>query len=165
MFRPFADVTADGSQVNLVRGTKGGRRREVPIDSDIKRSTIDAARRLVPNADAPLARPDRTLEQNRNRFYTVIRKFGITRKKLNVTAHGLRHQYGNDRYEDLAGRPSPVRGGGYIGRDVDRCARLGVARELGHARENITSCYFGPIVRKPALESSTENASQTTRGS
>ena len=37
--------------------------------------------------------------QNRTRFYTVLARFGVTKRQLGITAHGLRHQYANDRYE------------------------------------------------------------------
>jgi hypothetical protein len=59
-----------------------------------------------------------------------------------VTAHGLRHQHANDRYEELAGETSPVRGGTGNG-EADRAARLAVAAELGHSRRAVTNCYLG----------------------
>ena len=152
MFRPWTDVADDANFLSLMHGTKGGRKRELPIDTDDKRTAVVNARALIPPGSQALARPGRTLEQNRQRFYSVLKKFGVTRAQRNITAHGLRHEFGNDRYQERVGSPSPVRGGTYVDRDLDRKARLEIADELGHSRENITSCYFGPIIRKPAIE-------------
>ena len=60
-----------------------------------------------------------------------------------ITSHGLRHGYANDRYEQIAGQPSPVRGGTASDRDTDLAARLEVAEELGHSRESVTTHYLG----------------------
>ena len=75
-------------------------------------------------------------------------RFGVTKRQLGITAYGLRHQYANDRYEDFAGAPAPVRGGDRLDREVDRSARLQVAGELGHARENISTAYLGAILQR-----------------
>jgi len=72
----------------------------------------------------------------------------VTKRQLGITAHGLRHQYATDRYEDVAGAPAPVRGGDRLDREVDRSARLQVAGELGHARENISTAYLGAILQQ-----------------
>ena len=146
MFQPFQAVTEDGASIALLRGTKGGRVRLVPIDTDGKRAALDLARRVAVSDAGHLGDPRRSLEQNRTRFYTVLERFGVTRRQLGITAHGLRHQYANDRYEDFAGAPAPVRGGEQLDREVDRSARLQVAEELGHARENISTAYLGKIL-------------------
>ena len=148
MFRPFRAVTEDGAAIALLRGTKGGRARRVPIDSVAQRAALDLARRVAVCDAGHLGDPRRSLEQNRTRFYTVLARFGVTRRQLGITAHGLRHQYGNDRYEEFAGAPSPVRGGDCPDRAVDRPARLRVAEELGHARENISTAYLGAILQR-----------------
>lgn len=150
MFRPF--VSSNAGEVQLIRGTKGGRERRVPVDNDAKRSALELARRVAVDERGSLADPRRSLKQSCRRFYTVLEQFGITKRVRGVTAHGLRHQYGNDRYEQFAGAPSPVRGGPSLDRAVDRSARLRVAEELGHGRENITTAYMGAIVpsRSPA---------------
>ena len=60
-------------------------------------------------------------------------------------AYGLRHEYANNKYEQLTGQPSPVRSGdnGQVDRDLDRAARLDIAEDLGHSREEITRAYIG----------------------
>ncbi|HQR19532.1 MAG TPA: integrase domain-containing protein [Burkholderiaceae bacterium] len=148
MFQPFRAVTDGGGALQLLRGTKGGRARQVPIDTEAKRAALELARRVAVSDAGHLGDPRRSLEQNRARFYTVLARFGITRRGRGVTAHGLRHQYANDRYQDFAGAPSPVRGGERLDRDADRHARLQVAEELGHARENISTAYLGAILQQ-----------------
>lgn len=138
--------------VNL--GTKGGRDRVVPIDSDDKRAALAAAKALIgdPAQDKALRLAstipaDSSLVQWKNHYYYVLRECSISRAD-GITSHGLRHGYANDRYEGLAGSASPVRGGdtpspGSQEREADRAARLELAEELGHSRESVTTHYLG----------------------
>jgi integrase len=122
-------------------GTKGGRPRDIPVKTPEQEELIERALRSV----APghyVGAPGRTAVQNANRFYNVLRRFEITKAALGVTAHGLRHQHANDRYEELSGEPSPVRGGAGAG-DADGAARMAVSSELGHGRIEITDAYLG----------------------
>ena len=135
-------------QLEIKRGTKGGRPRFVPIDTPEKRAALEAAKCAVESRSANLGRPGKSLKQNLARIRYVMKKFGITKADLGITAHGLRHEYANDRYQQFAGAPSPVRGGPPIAREVDRAARLRLAEELGHSRENITAAYCGKILKQ-----------------
>jgi integrase len=128
--------------LEVTRGTKGGRLRLVPIDTEPKRAALEAARRLVGRESGHLGHPARDLKQNLDRLHYVMRKFGVTRRALGITAHGLRHGYAADRYEALAGTPAPIRGGCAPEKTTDRRARLAVAEELGHGREQIVSAYI-----------------------
>ena len=94
----------DMGQIILLRGTKGGRERRLPINSDEKREALDLARRVAITEAGHLGNPHRTLVQNLNRFYYVAGKYGITRSQLQVTAHGLRHEWANDAYLENTGR-------------------------------------------------------------
>jgi integrase len=147
MFQPYRAVTEDGLAISLLRGTKAGRPRSVPIGNEAGRAALDMARRVAASEAGHLGDPRRSLAQNRTRFYTVLTRFGVTRRHLGITAHGLRHQYANDRYAHLAGIPSPVRGGTQTPSDVERSARLKVAEELGHARAQISGAYLGGMPR------------------
>ena len=118
-------------QLEIKRGTKGGRQRFVPIDTAEKRAALEAAKRLVASKAASLGRPGKSLKQNLARLRYVMKKFGITKADLGITAHGLRHEYANDRYRQFAGAPSPVRGGPPIEREIDRAARLRLAEDSG----------------------------------
>jgi integrase len=136
--------------LELKRGTKGGRLRWVPIDTPEKRAALEEAKLLVTSETGHLGDPMKKLAQNIRRFKYVCEKFGITKAELGITAHGLRHQYAAERYEKFSGTAAPVRGGAPVARAVDRAARLRVAGELGHARENITGAYLGGILRQSA---------------
>jgi integrase len=145
-----------GSHLEVLRGTKGGRLRHIPIDTPAKRAALDAAKALVAEESHYLADPKRTLIQNLNRLRNVMKKFGVTQEALGVTPHGLRHEYAGDRYEVVAGVSPPVRGGALPDPATDQGARLHVVRELGHSRPQIASAYLGQSavmrskVRKPS---------------
>jgi len=128
--------------VEVVRGTKGGRCRFVPIDSDAKLKALDRAQRLV-GEGAHLGNPRLDLKAGKAHFYRVMARFGITNRDLGVTPHGLRHQYANDRYESFSGVSSTVRHGPPLDPALDTGARLEVAAELGHARKEIAGAYLG----------------------
>jgi integrase len=144
VLRPPSDAPGvPTAHLEVIRGTKGGRLRHVPIDTPAKRAALEAARALL-TADAQyLANPARSLKQNLDRLHNVMKRFGVTRRALGVTAHGLRHGYAADRYEGLAGAPAPVRGGEAPDRETDDRARLQVAEELGHSRTQILGAYVG----------------------
>ena len=135
-------VADKGSYLALTVGTKGGRDRVVPIDTPEKRELIDKAKTFAASKLASTSDPTKTLAQVKNHYYHVLRSCGITRAE-GITSHGLRHGYANDRYEQIAGQPSPVRGGTASDRDTDLAARLEVAEELGHSRESVTTHYLG----------------------
>ena len=103
-------VADKGSYLALTVGTKGGRDRVVPIDTPDKRTLIDRAKTFAASKLASTSDPARTLAQVKNHYYHVLRSCGITRAD-GLTGHGLRHGYANDRYQQLAGQPSPVRSG------------------------------------------------------
>jgi integrase len=132
-----------GGNLEVARGTKGGRLRQVPIDTPAKRAALEAAKALLTSDAQFLANPTRSLVQNLDRLTNVMKKFGLTRKALGVTPHGLRHEYAGDRYEALAGVPAPVRGGPPPDPSADEQARRRVAEELGHSRPQILATYCG----------------------
>jgi integrase len=137
-------------------GTKGGRPRDVPIETDAQWDLVRRAQAFV-RPGRHLGRPGYTLKQNKAHFYRVAEKVGITKKESGVTPHGLRHEFANDVYEKEAGVASPVRGGSAPDRETDRAARLAVSRLLGHHRGQVTGSYCGsPRVSQPAKVDSTK---------
>lgn len=132
-----------GEHLLVMDGTKGGRTRIVPIDTESKRAIVDSCKKLVSKIDKNMCAPERRIEQEMNRLYYVMRLLGITQNQLGITAHGLRHQYLNDRYEEVAGHPSPVRGGTIIDHEKDSHARLVTMLEAGHGRTKIGAAYYG----------------------
>lgn len=135
-------VADKGAYLALTVGTKGGRDRVVPIDTPEKRALIDQAKAFAASKLASTSDPAKTLAQVKNHYYHVLRACGITRQD-GITGHGLRHGYANDRYREISGGGSPVRGGQAPDRDTDKAARLEVAEELGHSRESVTTHYLG----------------------
>ena len=86
--------------------------------------------------------PQYDLKQWLTHCHHTLARHGVTRKE-GLTSHGLRHQYANDRYEELTGEASPVRGGGPVDGDEHRRAQWEVSARLGHARPAITQAYYG----------------------
>lgn len=144
LLRPrFSDF---GESINVEDGTKGGRPRVVPIRNEKQREVLDRAIKMAEqNTRKAMVHPNRNAVQTINRIYYVCRKHGITKEQMNITPHGLRHEYANDRYEEVSGVPSVVRGGNFadVDRQRDEEARYTVTRELGHARLSITGAYTG----------------------
>jgi hypothetical protein len=92
----------------------------------------------------------------------VLATIGITKKKSGVTGHGLRHQRFNDKYEEVTGEPSAVRGGKRVDPEIDRAARDHIAQIAGHGRRQIVSAYCGgqPAGRAPGTEGDADDASE-----
>lgn len=153
MFRPHVDVvqaeqagmpTEDASHyLRLHRGTKGGRLRHVPVDTPARIAAIERARRVALNDNDSISNPKRTLEQAIGHLRYVMEKFGLTKRKLGVTPHGLRHQFAADEYRELTGEAPPVEGGPAVPRPAAQTARLAISQQLGHARVQITNAYLG----------------------
>ncbi len=138
-----------GDALRVEEGTKGGRTRIVPIRTETQREVLERAKKMGDRtARGNLVPPRRTPSQARQRVYYLCRKHGITKAELGVTVHGLRHEYANDRYEEVSGTPSVVRGSSEIlDRAAEQEALRAVSNELGHARLAITGSYLGPRKR------------------
>ena len=131
-----------GTYLSVTHGTKGGRDRVEPIRTPEQRALLDLAKTFCPTRSSSTSDPQRSLAQWKNHYDEEVRSCGITRED-GITSHGLRHQYANERYRELTGSDSPVRGGAPVDRDADRAAREVVAEELGHSREAVTTHYLG----------------------
>jgi len=138
------------SFLRVKRGTKGGRLRYTAVRNDVQRSALAAAKALVRSPGDHVGRPGRTLKQALERFKYVMRRAGLTRDQLGATSHALRHEFANDLYFELAGVPSPVRGGLGLEPEAMLEAYLEVARQLGHGRPQISGAYLGKMAAPPA---------------
>jgi site-specific recombinase XerC len=132
----------------VCRGSKGGRHRFIPIDSELKRSVLDAAKKLVKIPTRNMCRPGKQVHQELNRFYTVMKSFGITGGEAGITPHGLRHQYLQTRYTEITGHEPPVRGGIILDKAKEAEARMSTMIEAGHGRIDVGASYYGAIRRK-----------------
>lgn len=134
-----------GVYLAVAWGTKGGRSRSnVPIDTEKKRQLIDLAKTYAPSLKDSTIPKQYDLKGWRRHFYYVCECCGITRND-GITAHGLRHEYANNKYEDITQQASPVRGGdkNKVDKALDSAARSDIAEDLGHSREVITGAYIG----------------------
>ena len=154
MFRPHkADL---GLAIRVRDGTKGGRERIVPLETPEQRRVLDLAKSRAKNVNDHIGSPYRDLKQALRHINYVFERFGLTKRGLGVTAHGLRHQHLNELYESITGVPSPVRSGS-ITADIDKhlhdVARARVSQEAGHERLGISNAYIGA---RPTLKMTDE---------
>ena len=135
-------IADQGTYLSISHGTKGGRDRVEPIRTPEQRALLDRAKTFCATRSSSTSDPQRKLAQWKNHYYQVVRSCGITRSD-GITSHGLRHEYANERYRELSGADSPVRGGATLDREADHAAREVVAEELGHSRADVTTHYLG----------------------
>ena len=134
--------------LRIERGTKGGRLRLVAIRNDEQRSALELALQFAPHSSSHLGHLGLTLKQSLKRFDNVMRKAGVTKKQLGVTAHGLRHQFAQELHVELMDVQAPVRGGDIcVDPETLKNALLEIARQLGHNRTQIVNAYCGSPVR------------------
>jgi site-specific recombinase XerC len=141
MLRP--QIADKGTYLAVSEGTKGGKYREVPIETPTQVDALNAAKAIAsehPKGLVSLPRR-RSLDQAKRRFHYLCAKVGLTKKTLGVTAHGMRHQYANEQFEALTGEKPPVLGGKPVERELARIANKAVSRQMGHERECTTSAY------------------------
>jgi hypothetical protein len=82
----------------------------------------------------------------------VLRKFGFTKRKLGVTAHGLRHEALIGEYVVRTGQQPPVRGGAREGTSEVKAACLAILR-LNVDSKPSSRIDRGPrVVSHPLLE-------------
>jgi integrase len=125
------------------RGTKGGRRRFVPIDDELRRHAIDYARHVAKGPHGSLSDQALTLVQALRRLRYVMERFGITKRDLHVVPHGLRHQCAGREFTGITGALPPVAGGAMVDAALDARARDTVSEQLGHGRREIVNAYLG----------------------
>ena len=121
--------------------TKGGKARAIPILTEAQRHALERAKTLA--GQGSLIPAHRRYVDQRRIYERHSANAGLSR------LHGLRHQYAQQRYEDLTSWKAPNAGGPTSGcltpeqKAVDLNARIMISRELGHGREQITAVYLG----------------------
>lgn len=150
----------EGSEHGVIRvrdGTKGGRERILVVRTDEQVHALKYAKEVAgAKPAATIGYPYKSLEESCQHYNYVLRKFGLTKKELGVTGHGLRHQYAHTRFEELADKPAPVKANGSQSVQdpaVEAYAKARVSEDLGHSRTTITSAYMGSA--KPAKKAIT----------
>lgn len=131
--------------LRVVRGTKGGRLRYVPIRSDGQREALRKACALVSRQNEHIGYPNLNLKQALDKFSNVVRRAGLTKTDLGVTAHGLRHEYAQDLYFEITNLPAPIRAEAACDPQLMAYAYHQVAQHLGHNRPQISTAYLGTM--------------------
>ncbi len=122
---------------------KGKRSREISITTELQKVLLADIKKEV--GKASLIPINKQYVYQMNQYANTVRKDVIGIEK----GHGLRHNYAQNRYKALSGNECPVRGGmrqksmNKEERQFDKAIRLQISKELGHAREQITSIYLG----------------------
>jgi hypothetical protein len=125
------------------QGAKNGRQRFVPMNTPQRVAAIEYAQTVAMGPEAHLGNPSHDLKRNLRHFDYTVAKFGVTRRKLGVTAHGLRHEALIDEFVAQTGQQPPVRGGVERPAAAEEAARLAVPRLAGHSRKRASSAYLG----------------------
>lgn len=143
MLRP--NVAHEAESIWLREGTKGDRPRVVPVPIEVKENVLARAKAMANKKTGRLGKPGKTVEQNIQRLYYIMRLFKLTLAKSGVSAHGLRYQYIHYAYKRLTGQEPPVKGGDIAKVDpaVFQVASQKMMEYVGHTRVRIGASYYG----------------------
>ena len=123
------------------RGTKGGRKRVIPLHNISKQSELlNLARDIQSDRRAIIPQDVNWISWRNNQLRSVR---DILINTTGEGLHDLRAAYACDRYLELTGQLAPVFGANSVEPSLDRSARLKIASELGHNRSSIASAYIG----------------------
>jgi site-specific recombinase XerC len=120
---------------------KGGRARTIHITNDEQRHLLVDVIELAKGGS--LIHSLMTYVQQLHRYEGQTLRAGLSK------LHGLRHDYAQRRFEEIAGFTCPVNGGPSTQqltieqRALNEKARAMISSELGHSREAITAVYLG----------------------
>ncbi|MBX7222562.1 MAG: integrase domain-containing protein [Blastocatellia bacterium] len=114
---------------------------EVAVRLPEQRALLDEVRKMV---------GEKSLIPSKSKYVDQLNRFKAQCEKAGINnVHGLRHHYIQMRYEQLTGWKAPVLGGPTLDqlspeqKDEDRKARILIAKEIGHEREDVTNQYLG----------------------
>ncbi|NOV27761.1 MULTISPECIES: integrase domain-containing protein [Cupriavidus] len=126
--------------LRVVDGTKGGRKREVPVRMQL--DVLEEAARLVDPVSGSTTPSTYSIARWRSHYNSVMRKYGICKSGLGVTSHGLRHGWMQTLYEEMTGVPAPVRGGEEPDLETYRQAIQEVVLAAGHSKPSKSGAYL-----------------------
>jgi hypothetical protein len=92
------------------------------------------------------------MEKARKKYYNTLEAVGLTKAKMGVVSHGLRHEYAANLFEQITGHRPPVEGQEpsewfVKNRAMVDHAYIMVSEALGHWRKDISSSYLGSVAR------------------
>lgn len=138
--------------------TKGGRPRDVDIDTPVQRAVLDMIKEKIGKTET-LGWSTRTngkpasLKYSKRRYNHLMERIGITREISEVTGHGLRAQFAENAALLRGLIPMTLGGtGGQMERDNLDLTRLQISEQLGHSRKSITTAYYGSFGRETRLD-------------
>jgi integrase len=143
-----------GDKLVIFHGeAKGGRPRDIYIDSPQQRAVLDFVKSKVKSHEY-LGWPTDTRGLKASLAYCIGRynksmaKIGITKLEVGVTGHGLRAQYAENAAL-IAQMIPPTLGGkrGQMDSVTLDIKREQVSELLGHSRKSITNAYYGSFGR------------------
>lgn len=140
--------------------TKGGRPRDVDIDTEVQRAVLDLIKSKVGKTEHLGWKHRRdggaaTLEYCKRRYNYFMEKLGITKALAEVTGHGLRAQFAENAALLRQLIPPTLGGtGGQMTRDDLDLTRVQVSEQLGHSRKSVTGAYYGTFGRDNGLDTS-----------
>ena len=145
---------------------KNGRERQIPIETQLQRQTLDYVKSLVPKkehlgwVDKPKQRKGKSsssqsemsnqlLKRNEGRYNANMIKLGFTKKDAGITGHGLRAEYSEDMALMKGFVPATLGGTkGQLDQESLDLARLQIAENMGHSRVSVTGAYYGCLKAK-----------------
>jgi len=135
----LSEANAKG-HITITKGTKGGRKRIVPV---LSASQIEALERAAEIQGSGRS----VMPKNRNWKQWLEGPLRKGRNQLHLFGikgyHELRSSYAANRYEVILGVPAPANGGTIVDKSADKETRLQIASELGHGRIDVVSEYVG----------------------
>jgi integrase len=150
MLRP-AEAVRSSKLLAVTRGTKGGRPREVPIETKI--GILEEAAMLSNGLTGSTVPADRTLSQWRDWYYYVLEKHGITKRGMGITSHGLRHEYLQTLYKETTGVPAPIkRADQRPDPDLHEEAMRRVVEAAGHSRLTKAGAYLSTFAMQDRMQ-------------
>lgn len=137
----------DQGQVDIVRGTKGGRSRSVvrviPVPCSGYELLNEVCKYFPDHRCLLLSQTyKKASNQISNSVLPILKKHGVEK------FHDLRADYAIYRYRDLTGVDAPRNTNRRTSKEKDVEAREIISLELGHSRANILNSYVGSFHEK-----------------
>ncbi len=119
----------------------GGRERIIPMTNEHQKEVLAQVKLFA--GKGSLIPSDKSYIQQLKIYERHTAGAGLSK------VHGLRHEYAQQRYQELTGWQSHAQGGLQkkdmtpLQKEQDLAVRLLISQELGHEREQITAVYLG----------------------
>ena len=137
--RALAQAEATG-RVTIAYGTKGGRKREMPITSPEQVQALVRAAKAQ-GSDRSMIPAAQSWKKWRDGELRGARK--LVREHTTGGLHDLRSAYACQRYQEMTGHPAPAAGGVIADKIKDLDVRMVISKELGHNRVDVMAEYIG----------------------